>query len=173
MAEVRSEEIRGMKDATTISASSPAGTASHQTNGKRNRSPRALFSEVACETARLAGKPLTFLMAVTLVAIWGLTGPLFHYSDTWQLVINTSTTIVTFLMVFLLQHTQNRDTLALQLKLAEVIIALRHAENRVATIEDLSEEELEHLHEEYRQRADETLDHLSRRRGDRTDERAS
>ena len=134
------------------------------TNGTRQATGPGehYFREVACETARLAGKPLTFLIAVTLVVVWALTGPLFHYSDTWQLVINTSTTIVTFLMVFLLQHTQNRDTLALQLKLAEIIISLRHAENRVATIEDLSEEELEHLHEEYRQRADETLDHLSR-----------
>jgi low affinity Fe/Cu permease len=165
-----------MKHATAISASAPVGTSSRKPSAKQERHKRkrswgASFSEVACETARLAGKPLTFLVAVTLVVIWALSGSLFHYSDTWQLVINTSTTIVTFLMVFLLQHTQNRDTLALQLKLAEVIISLRHAENRVATIEDLSEDELEHLHEEYRQRADEALDHLSRRRG--TDQRAS
>jgi low affinity Fe/Cu permease len=100
-----------------------------------------------------------------LVVMWALTGPLFGYSDTWQLVINTSTTIVTFLMVFLIQHTQNRDTMALQLKLAELIIAAQGAENRLATAEDMNEDELERLHEEFRHRADETLDHLNRRRG--------
>ena len=101
------------------------------------------FLRLACATAHLAGKPLTFLIAVALVLAWALSGPLFGYSDTWQLVINTSTTIVTFLMVFLIQHTQNRDTLALQLKLAELIIAVEGAENRLATAEDLSEEDLE------------------------------
>ncbi len=100
-----------------------------------------------------------------LVILWGVTGPLFNYSDTWQLVINTSTTIVTFLMVFLIQHTQNRDTLALQVKLSELIMSVRNAEDRVATVEDLSEEELEKLHEDYRQRAEQTMDHLKARRG--------
>jgi low affinity Fe/Cu permease len=136
---------------------------SHVTNGKETWSN--LFSRMACETARLAGKPLTFLIAALLVVIWAATGPLFGYSDTWQLVINTSTTIVTFLMVFLIQHTQNRDTMAIQLKLAELIIAMRGAENQVATAEDLSEEDLEQLHEVYRCRAEETLEHLNRRRG--------
>jgi low affinity Fe/Cu permease len=89
---------------------------------------------------------------------------LFDYSDTWQLVINTSTTIVTFLMVFLIQHTQNRDTLALQLKLSELIIAVRGAENRLAAAEDMTEEDLERLHQEYRARAETTLDHLEQRR---------
>jgi low affinity Fe/Cu permease len=111
------------------------------------------------------GKPIAFLIATLLVLVWGLTGPLFGYSDTWQLVINTSTTIVTFLMVFLIQHTQNRDTLALQLKLAELIIAAQGAENRLATAEDMNEDDLKRLHEEFRRRADETLDHLNRRRG--------
>ena len=96
--------------------------------------------------------------------VWALSGPLFGYSDTWQLVINTSTTIVTFLMVFLIQRTQNRDTLAVRLKLAELIIAVKGAENRLATAEDLSEKELEDLHEDFRQRAEEALDHLNRRR---------
>src|SRR5262245_40181603 len=91
------------------------------------------FSQMATATAHYAGKPITFLAAVFLVVLWGLTGPFFHYSDTWQLVINTSTTIVTFLMVFLLQHTQNRDTLAIQLKLAELITAVKEAENQLAT----------------------------------------
>jgi low affinity Fe/Cu permease len=100
------------------------------------------------------------------VVTWAATGPLFGYSDTWQLVINTSTTIVTFLMVFLIQHTQNRDTMALQLKLSELIIAVQGAENRLATAEDMTEEELEQLHESYKSRAEQTWEHLSSRRGD-------
>jgi low affinity Fe/Cu permease len=124
-----------------------------------------VFSDLACATARFAGKPAAFLTASLVVIVWALTGPLFGYSDTWQLVINTSTTIVTFLMVFLIQHTQNRDTLALQIKLAELIIAMRGAENKVATIEDLSEEQLEGLHEGYRERAEDVLDRLKRRPG--------
>ena len=95
--------------------------------------------------------------------VWALTGPLFGYSDTWQLVINTSTTIVTFLMVFLIQNTQNRDTMALQLKLSELILA-GDAENRFAKAEDLSEEELEELHQELHKRAEATLEHLNERR---------
>jgi low affinity Fe/Cu permease len=125
-----------------------------------------IFSDLACATARFAGKPAAFLIATIAVIVWAATGPLFGYSDTWQLVINTSTTIITFLMVFLIQHTQNRDTLALQVKLAELIIAMHGAENKVATVEDLSEEELEGLHETYRSRAEEALHHLTRRRGD-------
>jgi low affinity Fe/Cu permease len=124
-----------------------------------------LFSQLASRTAHLAGKPLTFLLAVVIVLAWAISGPFFGFSDTWQLVINTSTTIVTFLMVFLIQNTQNRDTLALQLKLAELIIAMHGAKNDLATAEDLCEEDLEKLHEIYRKRADETLSHLERRRG--------
>jgi len=123
-----------------------------------------LFSELACRTAHFAGHPLAFTLAVLMIVVWAVTGPVFHYSDTWQLVINTSTTIITFLMVFLIQHTQNRDTLAVQVKLAELIIAVKQAQNRLATVEDLSEEELEALHEEYRQRAEQTLGHLNQRR---------
>lgn len=123
-----------------------------------------LFSRMACGASHYAGHPVAFLIAVLLVVIWALTGPLFGFSDTWQLVINTSTTIITFLMVFLIQHTQNRDALAVQLKLAELIIAMKGAENRVATVEDLSVQELEQMHEDYRRRAEVTLDHLNRRR---------
>jgi low affinity Fe/Cu permease len=132
-------------------------------NGKNTWSH--LFSELACKTAHFAGRPVAFLTATLLVVLWACTGPLFNYSDTWQLVINTSTTIVTFLMVFLIQHTQNRDTLALQLKLSELIIAVRGAENRLAAAEDMTEEDLEQLHAEYRARAEATLDHLEERRG--------
>jgi low affinity Fe/Cu permease len=130
-----------------------------------NNSWSHLFSRMANATSRFAGKPQAFLMAVAFVVVWALTGPLFGYSDTWQLVVNTATTIVTFLMVFLIQHTQNRDTLALQLKLAELIIVMKGAENCLATIEDMEEDDLEALHEEFRHRAEETLAHLSRRRG--------
>jgi low affinity Fe/Cu permease len=122
------------------------------------------FSTFAHQTARFAGKPITFFLAVTLIVIWGLTGPLFSYSDTWQLVVNTATTIVTFLMVFLIQNTQNRDTMALQVKLAELIIAMRGAQNRLATAEDMDDKDLEALHEEYRKRADQTLESLKQRR---------
>jgi low affinity Fe/Cu permease len=136
-------------------------------NGRNGKNGWAnAFSEMACATAHWAGKPLTFLAAVTAVVIWAASGPVFGFSDTWQLVINTSTTIITFLMVFLIQHTQNRDTLALQLKLAELIIAVKGAENEIATAEDLTEEELEHLHGEYRRRAEATLENLKRRRSE-------
>jgi low affinity Fe/Cu permease len=121
------------------------------------------FGHFAQEAARISGKPITFLTAVAVVLIWAATGPLFGYSDTWQLVINTGTTIVTFLMVFLIQNTQNRDTLALQLKLAEIILVMKEAENRFATIEDLSDEELEQMHNEFRSQADEVLNSLNRR----------
>jgi low affinity Fe/Cu permease len=122
-----------------------------------------VFSQMATTTSNFMGKPLAFVIATLTVVVWALSGPLFGFSDTWQLVINTSTTIVTFLMVFLIQHTQNRDTLAIQLKLAELIIVMRGAENRVATIEDMEECDLEQLHEEYRRRAEQTLEHLEGR----------
>ena len=126
-----------------------------------------MFADVACVVAHWMGKPLAFLIAVLLVILWAATGPLFGYSDTWQLVINTSTTIITFLMVFLIQNTQNRDTLALQLKLSELILVVSEAENRFASAEDLSEQELEELHEELRRRAETTLGTLNSRRAAR------
>jgi low affinity Fe/Cu permease len=122
------------------------------------------FATFAHGASRITGKPLTFIIAVILVMIWAATGPYFRYSDTWQLVINTSTTIITFLMVFLIQNTQNRDTMALQLKLSELILCINEAEDRFAGAEDLSEEELESLHEELRKRADTTLGALNQRR---------
>jgi len=125
----------------------------------------SLFGQMATRVAHLAGKPAAFLIAVATVVIWAISGPLFGFSDTWQLVINTSTTIITFLMVFIIQNTQNRDGLALQLKLAELIIAAQGAKNKIATAEDLSEEDLERLHDSYRQNAEETLEHLENKRG--------
>jgi low affinity Fe/Cu permease len=111
------------------------------------------FSRLAIETAILSGKPITFLGAVAIVAIWAITGPLFHFSDTWQLVINAGTTIITFLMVFLIQATQNRDTLALQIKLSELILALEGARNELAAVEKQSEQALESIAEDIRERA--------------------
>jgi low affinity Fe/Cu permease len=122
------------------------------------------FAAFAQETARLTGRPSTFLLAALIVVIWAVTGPLFGFSDTWQLVINTGTTIVTFLMVFLIQNTQNRDTMAIQLKLAELILDMKGVPNKFATIEDLSDEELEALHKTCRSRAEETLEHLQQRK---------
>src|SRR5438105_1140102 len=121
--------------------------------GQNHHSGSHLFSRLATSTSHFAGKPLAFVVAVAVVAAWAITGPLFGYSDTWQLVINTSTTIVTFLMVFLIQHTQNRDTLAVQLKLDELIIATKAASNAVASIEDEPEEVLEAVKEDMRKRA--------------------
>ena len=109
----------------------------------------AAFSRFAGRTAYLSGSPWVFLAAVLSVVIWGLTGPIYHYSDTWQLIINTATTIITFLMVFLIQNTQNRDAKAIHLKLDEVIRALRHAHNEMIDIEKLSDEELEDLAKHY------------------------
>jgi low affinity Fe/Cu permease len=110
------------------------------------------FGRLALATSRLSGKPGTFLLAVATVVIWGMTGPYFGYSDTWQLVINTGTTIITFLMVFLIQATQNRDTLALQLKLDELIVATKSARNEIAGIEESSDHEIENARKELSQR---------------------
>jgi low affinity Fe/Cu permease len=115
--------------------------------------------------ARAAGSPAAFLIATTFIVVWAATGPAFGYSDTWQLVINTATTIITFLMVFLIQNTQNRDTMALQVKLAELIIAMKGAENRIAAVEELSDQELERLHNDLSARAQATSDALNVRRG--------
>ena len=96
----------------------------------------AHFAKFAQATALWTGHPAAFLLAVAVVVVWIVTGPLFNYSDTWQLVINTGTTIVTFLMVFLIQNTQNRDTMAVQLKLSELVLAMKGAKNKFAAIED-------------------------------------
>ena len=116
-------------------------------NGKQSG-----FRRLAIKTAEICGKPATFATAVLIVIVWGVTGPFFHYSDTWQLVINTGTTIVTFLMVFLIQATQNRDTAAIQLKLDELIMATRKARDYIAVAEDLSDEELELLKKQVKAR---------------------
>lgn len=108
------------------------------------------FTRFAKWTALTAGRPTTFILAVLIIAGWGVTGPIFHYSDTWQLIINTSTTIVTFLMVFLIQATQNRDSAALHVKLDELIRAIGPARNSMIDLDDLTEEELVRIQKHYR-----------------------
>jgi low affinity Fe/Cu permease len=145
----------------------------HQsTHGQNGNALSKAFSRFSHATAHAAGTPAAFLIATVTILIWAVSGPLFGYSDTWQLVINTGTTIVTFLMVFLIQNTQNRDTMALQLKLSELIIAMKGAKNSLATVEDLSEEELEDLHKDLCARADAANNELStrRKRGQRRDQ---
>ncbi|MEO0056703.1 MAG: hypothetical protein RIT17_139 [Pseudomonadota bacterium] len=102
-----------------------------------------LFTYVASRTAFAAGQPAAFIVAVTVIAVWGLTGPLFGWSDTWQLVVNTGTTIATFLMVFLIQNSQNRDAAAMQAKLDELIRAVGDARNEFVGIEHLTDHEIE------------------------------
>jgi low affinity Fe/Cu permease len=151
-------------------AHTQSGKKTGPTSAARPASTVALqewFGRFAQQAAHLAGRPIAFLTALLVVLIWAATGPAFGYSDTWQLVINTGTTIVTFLMVFLIQNTQNRDTMAIQLKLAEIIFGMKDAENRFAMIEDLSEQELEQMHEEFRTHADRVLESLNRRRSGR------
>src|SRR5215510_6678719 len=123
------------------------------------------FAQFAQTAAHATGTPAAFLLATVSVILWAATGPLFGFSDTWQLVINTATTIITFLMVFLIQNTQNRDSMALQVKLGELIIAMKGAENSFAGVEELSEEELEQLHKDLLTRAQATSNALQDRRG--------
>src|SRR5919108_1056050 len=110
---------------------------------------RAAFARLATGAARAMGHPTAFVIAVLIILGWAVTGPMFHFSDTWQLVINTATTIVTFLMVFLIQNTQNRDAKAMHLKLDELIRALRGARNQLVDLEDLSDEELKKLEKQF------------------------
>ncbi|MGY6120211.1 low affinity iron permease family protein (plasmid) [Paraburkholderia strydomiana] len=107
------------------------------------------FSNFASYLSTMTGRPGTFVVAASLVIVWAITGPFFHYSDTWQLVINTSTTIVTFLMVFLIQNTQNRDTAAMQIKLDELIRAIEGAHNALLDLEELEEKDLTRFRKQY------------------------
>jgi low affinity Fe/Cu permease len=113
------------------------------------------FTSFSTRTAQMVGSYWAFLLAVGVVVVWSVTGPMFNYSDTWQLVINTGTTIVTFLMVFLIQNTQNRDAKAMHLKLNELITSVKSAHNEMIDIEELSDKQLEEIAEIYRKKKEE------------------
>ena len=114
---------------------------------------RSWFTTFAKTIARASGRPMAFFLASGTIVVWAITGPLFHYSDTWQLVINTGTTIVTFLMVFLIQNTQNRDSEAIQVKLDEIIRAIGNAKNELLDLEELEEDDLDEIKQTYEEMA--------------------
>ena len=116
---------------------------------KRNKVSE-LLERFSYQATKATGTSIAFVLAVTVIVVWLITGPIFHYSDTWQLIINTGTTIITFLMVFLIQRAQNKDALAIHLKLNEIVAALEGASNRLIDVEDLSEPEIEALRSYYR-----------------------
>jgi low affinity Fe/Cu permease len=116
---------------------------------KNNYKLSQILEQFSLQATKATGTSMAFILALSVIIVWGITGPLFHFSDTWQLVINTGTTIVTFLMVFLIQRTQNKDAHAIHLKLNEIVAALEGASNRLIDVEDLTEEEIETLHAHY------------------------
>ena len=129
----------------------------------------SVFSRFARTMSRMLGHPIAFGLAVLLIIVWLISGPIFGFSDTWQLVINTGTTIITFLMVFLIQNSQNRDSEAVQIKLDELILALKRADDRVLDTEDLTDHDLEKLQEHYTHLAHLTNSHLSKRKSKQSD----
>ena len=136
---------------------------------KVSRRRRDAFSRFSSWASHTAGKPVVFSLACAIVLAWALTGPLFGFSDTWQLVINTGTTIITFLMVFVIQNSQNRDGAALQIKLDELIRALEGAENALLDLEELSDVELEKIRLEYEELAEKAREELDKiERGSRS-----
>src|SRR6187399_1598176 len=118
--------------------------------GDENVKPPGTFEILARRLTEWTGSTAAFAVALTIILIWAGTGWIFDYGDTWQLVINTGTTIVTFLMVFLIQRSQNKESLAVQLKLNELVAAMKGASNRLINVEDMTEEEVRVLHEHYR-----------------------
>lgn len=124
------------------------------------------FTHAAKWASRTAGRPMTFMVALAIILIWAITGPIFKFSDTWQLVINTGTTIITFLMVFLIQNTQNRDTEAIQIKLDELIRAVESAHNALLDLEELEDDELDDIRKDYLDLAQKARDKLKSRRRD-------
>jgi low affinity Fe/Cu permease len=117
--------------------------------GKKRRSLGQMLEHFSLKATKAVGTSTAFILALLVVVVWGITGPVFHFSNTWQLVINTGTTIVTFLMVFLIQRTQNKDAAAIHLKLSEIVAALEGASNRLIDVEDLTEDEIKTLHDHY------------------------
>lgn len=116
---------------------------------RKLRRNRSLFTRLSQAVSRWAGKPQTFFIAGALIVVWALSGPFFGFNDSWQLVVNTSTTIVTFLMVFIIQNSQNRDTAAIQIKLDELICKLEGAREELLDLEELDEEKLETIRDEF------------------------
>ena len=116
---------------------------------RKPQSDRSLFTRLSQAVAHWAGRPQTFIGAAALIVLWALSGPFFGYNDTWQLVVNTSTTIVTFLMVFIIQNSQNRDTAAMQIKLDELICRLEGAREELLDLEELDEDKLEAIRDEF------------------------
>ncbi|HEU4554032.1 MAG TPA: low affinity iron permease family protein [Chitinophaga sp.] len=125
-------------------------------NKKKNGGISGFFERFSTQVINVTGSAWAFCLALVVIIVWAVTGPLFGFSDTWQLVINTGTTIITFLMVFVIQKSQNKDSKSVQLKLNELIAANRLASNRLIVAEDLTEEELDVLHKYYCKLADET-----------------
>ena len=136
----------------------------------RLRRRRSLFTRFANATSRAAGRPAAFVIAAAVIAVWAATGPIFGYSDTWQLVINTGTTIVTFLMVFLIQNTQNRDSEAIHVKLDELIRSIDGAQNALLDLEDLDQDELDRIRANYSRLAEAARKLLQKGGGRRHDE---
>jgi low affinity Fe/Cu permease len=124
------------------------------------------FSDFARKAARAAGQPVVFALAAAVILVWLVTGPLFGFSDTWQLIVNTGTTIITFLMVFLIQNTQNRDSEAMHIKMDELIRAIEGAHNALLNLEDLSEEELDKIRASYIELAKEAREALLEKRAE-------
>jgi low affinity Fe/Cu permease len=132
----------------------------HKSRSSQPRKNKGGFRQFARASARWTGRPMAFALAAGFILAWIITGPIFHFSDTWQLVINTATTIVTFLMVFLIQNTQNRDSEAVQLKLDELLRSTPGAHNALLEIEELSEEELDEIKACYTKLAKQAVDDL-------------
>jgi low affinity Fe/Cu permease len=126
----------------------------------------SFFDRFAKWTSRVAGKPIAFVLAIVVVIAWAITGPIFGFSDSWQLVINTGTTIVTFFMVFLLQNTQYRDSEAIQIKLDELIRAMEGAHNALLELEELSQPDLDRIRAEYHKLAEKARKDLKKGKGD-------
>ena len=128
---------------------------------------RSWFTRAAKWAARASGRPITFMIALGIILAWLISGPIFKFSDTWQLVINTSTTIITFLMVFLIQNTQNRDTEALQIKMDELIRSMKDAHTVLLDLEELEDDELDRIRESYLELARKAREDLRRGKDDR------
>lgn len=128
--------------------------------------PRSRFRLFAKWASHKSGQPSAFVLAILVIVVWAFTGPIFGYSDTWQLVINTSTTIITFVMVFLIQNTQNRDTAAIQVKLDELIRAVNGAHNALLDLEELEDAELDRIRANYLRLAAQARAELAKGRGD-------